>query len=116
MSVFLIVPADEDEKGIGMALEAKIKEVIPSESDRFMLPGRCGCFVSFNGISTELRDKLNLNGEIKHKMNAEAGVTFTDTALLDSECTAVIINVSVGTYNGYALTTLWEWLNLKTKE
>lgn len=32
------------------------------------------------------------------------------------ETPSVIINVGIGGFNGYAVTTIWEWLNLKSME
>lgn len=49
---FLIVPTLEQVSGISEVLEDRINAVITDSSDRFMLPGRNGCLVKFNGIST----------------------------------------------------------------
>ena len=111
MGIFLIVSAAEDgSSGISKTLEERINKVIPNSSDRFMLPGRNGCFVKFDGISTELRDKLNLSGKESNPTQASSDSLSNPS---DEITPAVILNVVPGGYNGYALTTLWEWLNIK---
>ena len=52
LSVFLIVSTLEQVSGISEVLEDRINAVITDSSDRFMLPGRNGCLVKLNGIST----------------------------------------------------------------
>ncbi len=114
----MIVPTSEQGSGISETLEKRINAVVPNPADRFMLPGKNGCFVSFNGISTELRNKLNLSGKLKSATtsadhNAARNVDMPDDEM---ETPAVLINVVPGSFNGYALTTIWEWLDLKSKE
>lgn len=123
MNVFLIIPTASQEgeiATINQELEKRIENVVTESKNRFMLPGRSGCFVAFDGISTELRDKLNLVGNRKIiqkvEKTQEQSIPTVPEADQNAPITAVIISVFPGGYNGYALSSLWEWLNLKTKE
>ena len=91
-------------------LEKRIRGVVANTSDVFILPQRNACYVAFDGISTQLRDKLNLAGTSKIDPNT------SDQNIEPSVIPAipvVITAVVPGGYNGYASTDIWEWLNLK---
>lgn len=87
MAVFMIVPMEDAERFAALVTKAF------DEKDRFILPGRQACYVKFSGTTKELSDVLDLAGTIKKE---------------NRPCPA-IITVVTG-YGGFALTTLWEWL------
>lgn len=83
-----------------------------------MLPGRAGCFVSYDGISTELREQLHLSGnpdaqQVQTSASDQPSLPPDDNS--NMPITAVITLVVPGGYNGFAVSSLWEWLNLKAK-
>ncbi|WP_146741071.1 hypothetical protein [Anaerobiospirillum thomasii] len=107
MPVYMIVPVGTSI--ITQELEDRIKSVIASPSDMYMLLNRNACYVAFNGISTELRDRLNLGG----KNNPHMSDSEISEAPNIPPISAIIISVVPGGFNGYAPTDIWEWLNLK---
>lgn len=101
MATYLIIPLESTT--INKELEDRIDTVIKNSSDKFIFPNKNACLVTFNGISTELRDQLHLSGsapEDKEKFEPIA---------------ASIFFVAPGGFNGYGPSQLWEWLTVKSK-
>ena len=91
MAIFMVVPTEDAER------LARLVSASFEEENRFVLPGKQACFVRFAGTTQELSAKLDLDG------------TKSKT---DRPCPAVI--TLVNTYGGYAPSSLWEWLKVKS--
>lgn len=97
MAVFLVLPTDS-EAGITEEFEQRLKTIVQSDSDLYMLPNKHGCFIPYSGTSDQLRNLLNLNGK-------------NDPKFTKKPYPAVIVKVDY--YSGFADKNLWEWLDTK---
>ena len=73
------------------AIRKRLREVVPDETMVFEL-GEDKWFVSFEGISRDLAEKLGIRG----KPNIGSGIV-----------------IPVTSYSGRANPVLWEWLNFR---
>lgn len=110
-AVYLITPVGT--ATISEDLKNRIKQEIPNSNDRFFLPQDNGCLVKFDGIGLELRDRLILTGSKFLKENFPEVVKERNLTDDIPSIPALITTVVPGGYNGFALSQLWEWLNLK---
>lgn len=90
MAVFMIVPTEDSER-----LEALVKSLFNDE-DIYVLPNKGAVFVRYSKTSSELAEELDLSGQ-RLKENRP--------------CPAVVTLVT--TFNGFAPTSLWEWLKTR---
>ena len=95
MAVYMIVPTEDADR-----LEALVKSVFKDNPDDiYIVPNKGACFIRYAKTSSELAEELDLAGQ-KSKENRP--------------CPAVVTLVT--TYNGYAPTTLWEWLKTRMEK
>lgn len=112
MAVFLVVPLQNRE--LTEELERRIHLAIPDANDVMIPAERNYALVSYNGLSNELRDALNLTGLRPLANTSAQEVNKNENSVppvANEQILAMVVNLLPGSFNGFGPGEIWEWIN-----
>jgi|GEM_PF-3810745 len=109
MAVFLVVPLQNTV--LPQELERRIREI--ATEDNVMIPKeRNYALISYEGLSSNLRDALNLTGQKLAHLNSLLDKKENSIPPSENEqILAMVVNLFPGNYNGFGPNEIWEWVN-----